>query len=269
MNNIKLRYKRGLFWRIINVDYPCRWEELTPKQFIDIVSVISHQEITDADNIFIINTILGLKKCPLFNWPDRISHLNKFLFEIKEPFSKVFITEIHPHGQPFYGPSDAFNNVKIGEFAFADTYFMAYIKTHRVEFMNKVIAALYRPRVLNLDPTSYDYQGDFREPFNENIIDHRASLVDRIPRPVKEAIIFNYRIIRKYIEMQYPYVFPQEKNKDVTVVKIGSSTQAGWDKFLRSLCNGDITQIDKVADQLLHNVMAEANDTIMESNKEA
>jgi len=268
MNNVRLKYKRGPFWRIIDVLYPGSWDELTREQFVDIISVIQKDYITESDNIFIINSILGMKKLPLFNFPDRLNDLNRFIFEIKEPFSKVFIRDIFATRIKLYGPQDEFNNVKIGEFSFSDTYFLRYIKHHQPADLNRMIAVLYRPEGKFFQEDSPEYTGDIREKFNENIIEYRARLVDYIPRREKQAILFNYRIIRKWIESKYPHVFPQNGDEQAMTIKLGKSDEPGWDKFLRSLCNGDITKLDLVADQYLHNVLAEANDAILESKKE-
>lgn len=87
-----------------------------------------------------------------------------------------------------YGPADMLKNLTFKEFVYAYNVYRAYKSTGKTHRLNELIAILYRPKVDGLTSASKEYNGDLREPFNNNLVDQRARLVANLPRHYKFAI---------------------------------------------------------------------------------
>lgn len=229
---------------------PERLADLSPAQFIYLAS-FTGADMTEENMMLITNYFLGTMADPLYDFPAEIVDLVVRLLAQKT-CSKVFIHEY----KDYHSPADHFRNVRIGEFAFADTY---YIKSFTDQaYMDKFIATIYREKDSNKDKMV----GDIRQDFNEKLIDTNAEKVAAWNMKVKKAIILNYRYIRAWLEELYPYLFMPEDNTS-------NGIQLGWDHFIRSLCMGDLTKLDQVKDLLIHNVFAEINERKFFEIKEA
>lgn len=257
------------WWRTHTAEFPTNWEELSADQFALAVKILSKGFIGDTDKNLFFNKVLNLKNYPVYNLPDTMLQLCDWMLDIVDPFSKMFFKEIKIDGITYHGPCDGFYNVKLGEWAFADTFFMQYSKNKSDAMCNKFIACLYRPsgsayhkKESEYNPESVNYTGDIREKFNDNLIEHRAKIFEQMDAEVKSAVVFNYRVIRRWLEDMYFNLFPKEKPRLKIIMSKESS--GGWDKFIRNLCNGDLTKLGAVSDLYIHTVLQEADEAIAE-----
>jgi len=274
MVKVAIKYKKPLWWpwwKTHQAEFPTEWEQLNAEQFALAVKILSKGYLGEKDKTLFFNMVLGLKNFPVYNLPVSLLQLSDFMLDIVEPFNKVFFKELNINGVTYYGPDDGFYIVRLGEWAFADTFFTEFVKNKNEEMCNKMIACLYRPSGNSYgvkggiyNPESVDYDGDIREKFNDNLIEHRSKIFEELDCDVKNAIIFNYRIMRRWIEEKYPNLFPHEKPK--LRVIISRQNNNGWDKFIRNLCNGDLTKLGAVADLYIHPVLKETDEAIEAQN---
>jgi hypothetical protein len=270
MVKVTLKYRKYSWWPGMSVkvvEFPTEWEELNAGQFILAVKILTKGYLGDRDKTVFFNSVLGLKNFPLYNLPQEVLRLTDFMLDITEPFAKVMVPVVEVDGVRYYGPDDGFNNMKIWEWGFTDTQFIEYSKNKSDYLLHRTIAAIYRPSMNDPehDRTSKDFKGDIREPFNDAIVDERVKVFEKLDLETKAAIIFNFRVIRRWIEDRYPNVFP--KYKPVLRVILGRDNKNGWDKFIRNLCNGDLTKLDQAGEIYLHNALTEADEAIEEQNK--
>ena len=116
----------------------------------------------------------------------------------------------------YLGPSSDLSNMRFGEFIMAETYFMQYTES-RMEnsiYLDKLIAALYRPHGLGPEysPGDAHYRGDWRQKFNSNLIDSRASIIKDLDLAIKDGIYLFYAVARDSLFSYYPNVFPKRKS---------------------------------------------------------
>lgn len=241
MTPVKLNFKFLFFSIVIQTAHPDSWNELSEKQFIRLVQLLKKGYITENDRIRLIKTFLNIKARVFVRLGNlqviQLLELSDFLQEEKY-FNNILIKELKISRSKLYGPGARFENVEFEEFAFADTLFNKYSTTKKQDWLDQMIAVLYRPKIKKHNPTAADYYGDIRETFNKHNIESRAKLITCIPQKVKEAIVFNYKAIRVWIEHRYPNIFPPslpgEKIKQTT------DNSIKWSKIIRDLTDGHI-----------------------------
>jgi hypothetical protein len=169
----------------------------------------------------------------------------QLLPELTLPFLR-FIEE----PQRFYGPREAFRNLRFDEFIFADTYYLRYLQTQQASWLDQLVAVLYRPERRPYRPRAVDYAGDRREDFNEHLVAARAARLAHLPLATKLAVLLYYQACRRLLEQRYPYVF-----SDDTTQQAGTG---GWQEVLHELAGG-VVHLEDTAHQALHNVLREMN----------
>jgi hypothetical protein len=112
---------------------------------------------------------------------------NKPVIQIDCKLKKTIITSISAQGETWYGPGDSLSNsiyeeyirclVSASEFASGDS-----------TGLDRLICAMYRPG--NSENASEN--GDFREPFNDNLVQHRAKFVANLHPSLKNAIMLQF-----------------------------------------------------------------------------
>jgi hypothetical protein len=91
--------------------------------------------------------------------------------------------EIEIAGILFTGPADGMVNITFGEYRQAWMYFEMYIDTRNDNALNLLVATLYRPERTGFDTlkTLPTFDGQRSEPFNNNLTQHYAAILDEIP----------------------------------------------------------------------------------------
>lgn len=247
MHNVIFKY-RPIFWfpwqKEIKTTHPEKWEELTPLQFEGVVNFINNQRKTENDFVLLANLLLSLQ-VPLSSFPAEIYDMQKFLNDEKL-FSCWIIKTIEIEHIFLAGPQNDFKNVTIGQFAFADTFFIRYIRDKKEELLDKLIASLY-------------FSGGI---FNPDIIEPRAESLTGLHEKTKTAILFNYMIIRRWIMKRYPFIFPEPPKDEEEKTNKEPKPHSTWREFVRSLVNGDYVNEDKILNTLMHTVLYDYNENI-------
>ncbi|MNK47607.1 hypothetical protein D3C87_664190 [compost metagenome] len=99
----------------------------------------------------------------------------------------------------FYGPEDYLSSSTIKEFRFCELFYHNYARTKKTEFLDKLIATLFRPKG-NCDV-------DDRDKLTRSIIAKNCRKVTKLAVHEKHAILFNYEGCRNAIFKAYPKIF--------------------------------------------------------------
>jgi hypothetical protein len=160
--------------------------------------------------------------------------------------------------RPLYGPANRFYNVRFGEFIAADNFFRRWMATKQDEFLDKLIAVLYRPADRNEKPDSRNFHGDRRQPFNEHNINSRAKQVSRISPVVKMAVALWYNGCLHHLSVNFPHCFGGGGNQKS---RFGSLT------LVQALTNGDVTKSRTVRNEYLWDVFMHLEQTMINHQK--
>ena len=166
-------------------------------------------------------------------------------------------------------PDDTFANSKAIDVAMSFIHFTDFTKNDfQPEALDLLVATLCRPARADLAAfqKSKDYDGDFREPYNEVRVQAIAQKISAIPLETK-VIILDYfeRMSADFLET-YGELFGSD-NKEPRY-KDGR----GWIMMLKNIAKeGHFGSFEQVCNQPVHLVFASALDDVltMETNKEA
>ena len=207
--------------RKIVKEYPECFEELIEKQFdfvmqqvvklmdgkidIDMFKVLVLYHFLDLEYTALIKKMEKFRKnedlqtrnynvwrmCQTLNWffvdkeiEDKIHQV--FAFDSV----RNFIPKLHARGEWYYGPADALMNISMGEFRAAVDYFGKYAETKEVQYLNLLVAVLYRPERDNYPGVMQDenFDGQRRVKFNRNHTERYANELKHSPFYQRYAI---------------------------------------------------------------------------------
>ena len=180
--------------------FPSNITELSPKQFLDFISLSLQFESGAIDmdeflNLFVVK-LLDLKWTAKFaalsqenktEIASKISSLSALLlsfFRTETNEGKVsmslnleFVTNLLPKIKNLYGPKDALADISWGEYSMAHYYFEMWIKEKNPIHLNYLAAVLYRRkrRFLGIIKNLNGYNGQERVKFNPNTVESRGN----------------------------------------------------------------------------------------------
>ncbi len=229
-------------------------EELTGKQFIGIAGLL-HQEYTTylKASLSALRILSGMSRWKFLRLSNEVK-LNS-LEHVQWIFDKISITKnLIPVYKKFYGPAEELNNMTLAEFHFAEQYYLQ-IKENDYSALPHLIATIYRKAKPGYNK-SLDKDGDVRQKFNSNIVDHYAAKIAKWPDAVKFAILIFYDSCRDQIAKENKEIFSG-----------GTDDGLGMYSVMRGLAGPKFGDIEKVEEMLLHNALLELN-LIREEEKE-
>lgn len=222
-------------------------DEITGKQLIDIAGLLHDKYINALKASLRALRILGNLSGWKFLWLSDEVKLGALPY-ITWIFDKLSITKnLIPHYKGYYGPSEELNNVTLAEFHFAERYY-SQIKDDDYDALPHLIATVYRTPKKGYNKR-LDADGDVRQKFNSNTIDHYAKKIDKWPDAVKFAILMFYDSCRDKIANDNPEIFTVE----------GEDDGLGMYSVIRGLAGPKFGNINMVEDMLLHNALTELN----------
>jgi hypothetical protein len=236
------------------------WDELSREQCRLLLPIL-YGKYTDANQqrIEILEVLLGVSRPLILRLTSvhliQIFWLTDFL--LKEPVTRT--RQLLPTVKPgrlsplYYGPADELTNISFLEFAFADAYFVAYANTGEAEWLDQLVATLYRRPRRMAEGLAV---GDRRLPFNENLIEAEASRLARLPKLSKLAIATFYRGCRHALEQRYPHVFTLANQEQA------KGHPDGWAYVLREMSGQAFGNYAETGRQLAHQVLAKMNDDL-------
>jgi hypothetical protein len=219
MREIKGSYVRNNKLVPFKTQIPGEWAELDSKSFAAIIQVLHFRK---ADKHTIAVTLLALlfgkgnfhilhhlnDKRPEENFIYDLVPLTNFLLETQPPV-KNFFPKLNIRKKVCLAPDDNLGNLSFGEWCFAFQFYHYYSLTQDDQWLNKLIAVLYRPADPEQRPDSVNYKGDCREAFNENLIDKRSLDVAHIQSKFKLAVLAWFSVAVQDLQQYRPHVFPK------------------------------------------------------------
>lgn len=116
--------------------------------------------------------------------------------------------------QILLGPNNRLANITIKEFRYTEFFYQAYQRQTNENYLDQLIAALYRPEAKTEQDT------DRRKPILELEINTRAKQISKLPKAVKQAILLNYEGCRNFIHQKYiQFVFRLTQASGETAIK--------------------------------------------------
>ena len=155
-----------------------------------------------------------------------------------------------------YGPAEAMSNSSFGEFIMADSYCMNYIQTGKVEWLDKLIACLYRPKKANYDPSDVAFDGDIREGFNNNNLSSRLEDIGSLKLELKHALLTFFISSKNHFAATYTHLF----------VRGGKGNSSPWLDTLSAYANG-VGNFEKVLTSNVGIVLYDLNRKVEKNKK--
>ena len=219
MHNLTGTYTINGLEKDFSFSIPQNWAELEPLQTAYILETLSYSK---ADPFTLKTSIMVLVCGPknfqtLCNMADEDRHtiynLIDWVFTTRPPAINKF-TSLKINKKTYIAPSNTLGNLCFGEWCFAYEFYSAFHKYKSPEYLNKLIATLYRQPLAGITPDSENYNGDLRTPFNENQIDNTAKGVQGIQENIKLTILTWFTSAMLEVMEKRPHVFPKPLPKD-------------------------------------------------------
>lgn len=186
---------------------------------------------------------------------DEIGNIFNFLFKINDDGDIVavdshltvnLIKSFKVNGTVYFGPADKLFNITLSEFIHCETNLSKYIRTKDFQFLDRLIAILWRPQKNALRRISNKYDGDRRTAFNDHKFEKRAIRIRALNKNTKIAILYFYQGCQAWYQNQFPHVFKGGKK---------ASNNLGFLNLVDALTGGDVSKIDDIRKSLLMDVM--------------
>lgn len=253
---------------------PERWEELTGEQLAEIAFIL----YSDADHIAKLTrctrVLLGVSGDYFATIDPEVilEELVPLAMWVQEEvdLTEQLLPELKAGGQVYYGPHSALGNLRFVEFDFAERALFEYNMSRTREALYRFVACLYRPMVTIPEGVAdrekwIIAQGDKREPFNDNLVEHYGKFLQQYlpPRYAFAALLF-YKGCRKHLVELFPMVFDstviqqQADGEDQEVKPAAESHEPSYLPLMRMIANaGTYGDFDKVENMYLHNALFE------------
>lgn len=156
--------------------------------------------------------------------------------------TKNVIGEIKFDGHLLYGPSDNLTNITTEEYIRCELSFYKYHEKHRIEYLNELVSALWRPAGGNNST-------DKREPFDDGIALQRAKSLNKMPIKYKMAVLLFYSGCRKALSAKFRHSSEsssQSSEKDIFMQFM---------RLVNGLANNDVTKHEQVRKSPLMDTM--------------
>ena len=245
---------------ILDKTYICasEWDRLTPEQAVIISGAMQHfmkhsaQPDADIEDLHsnlrwhVSLALLGITVQKFIQIREKliqkqgetsaIEQLASLITRISEPIleSEKPLTRNHIpmldwpiiSTNKFIGPNNLLQNLTIEEFAFADSMFMKHWQSPTEDYIDGLIAILWRLK----DPTADARSREQRIPFQKHTFIEDAKIFTSLPVGTKHYIFLFYKGCRTRIEQTFTHVFsPGSGSAQKT------DTSAQWTKVIASM----------------------------------
>ena len=239
------------------------WDELSLAQLRRLVPLLygayadPHQQRIEALAVLLgISLPLALRLTPV--QLVQVLWLTDFVLAAPVTRTRVVVPALRPawYRPDVHAPADELANVSFLEFAFADAYFVAYANSREAQWLDQLVATLYRPQRTRYRPHAADYAGDRRAPFNEHLIEAHAARLARLPLATKLLVFTWYRGCRHALEQRFPLVFTPATDEQVR------SHPDGWAFVLREMSGQAFGSFAETGRQLATQILSKMNDDL-------
>lgn len=225
--------------------HPENWGEVNRKQFIALTPILSEKEISVADRNRISNIFLDVKNDLLINLPGELLKLHEFLFE--DGICAHWFVDLRYGFKKWNGFKPNLSGVNLKRWIYADSYFMRYEAGGDYSDLLKFMAAVYLPKVsaekILKNHHSFKYVGE-----------HEVA-----------AIIFNFKLIKRFLQLRFPHLFPAAVDKKVkTMPNFGKKTTPwqSWISIFDGLVGDDDINEERYGQLMAMNIFRKLNERI-------
>lgn len=244
MQTLEIRY-RPIHWlpwlRKIRGNFPSSWDELSPEQMIALANL---SEKDPLDRLVALFSGIPRRVCRRMD-PYQLTSvwwLSEWME--KDVSSHLFVIRQVPSGRYLLeSPRPGLRRMSFGQFIFVDMAYTAYLESSKPEDLNRFVASLYLPS---------------GQCFTDELPLRMESEVRKVPDSVKQALLLNYSLVRRWLAGRYTLLFSLpdenaivEEKKSAPKIKNSGS----WIRVFDSLMGDDISRHQEYADIPLHNVL--------------
>jgi hypothetical protein len=185
--------------------FPENWNELSLNQLLGLYTLLLPGTIKGSKSLAKSVIIIKLIAPNLFNFRFFFKFMELPKHMVVQVFFPLieFLTESNTLTEfklksfrvgltRYYAPADGLNNITIDEFRWADKMYIKYKQTNDTDWLDGLVAILYRKKRKDYNPTLPTYKGDIREDFNEFTISKNSEKVDKISLDKKHIILLAY-----------------------------------------------------------------------------
>jgi hypothetical protein len=238
-------------------DVASTWDELSAKQLLLLMPVL-YGKYPDLvrQRLDALRILLGVSTSLLLRFKPvqmiELKPLTEFLLTGECTLSRQLLPVVRLGLRRYHGAGAGFDNLRFLEFVFADSFYQAYLDTKEEAWLDKLLAVLYRPARLRGGRAA----GDWRQPFNDNLLERDTARLARLPQATKLAILTWYRGCRYGLQQRYPLVFTPSQEQQA------ASRPDGWAYVLREVSGGPFGDFDATGRQYAHTVLAKMQDDL-------
>ncbi|WP_297095594.1 hypothetical protein [uncultured Draconibacterium sp.] len=169
-----------------------------------------------------------------------------------------------------FGP-DHFKRLEVWEFALAEKAYENWLETNRVEFINRLMAILYRPARKNLKSliNTPEYDGDPRELFNDQLIDNRILKIrQEVPLHMRYLVLWWFEGCIKQLPQIFKVLYRNTiaEKLDPEAGKIKKPRLSWYDTILK-VSQHEHRDADDIARRNLFQFMRERELLILENDE--
>jgi hypothetical protein len=254
--------RQGLLLIASAMGKPIDWIQLSLKLLIMELNwaVVRKKERSKLEGEFLIDTGRGKKWIGSSDLAFIATSL-KFILDPKgkKIYSKLYrnlIPEFQLGASTWIGPADALTNLIFEEYIHTETHYTRFAKTADPHHLHLLIATLYRPPGLKLNP------GDRRKAFDDFSLEEDAKHIANWPQEILMAILLFYQGCKERLAFDFPRVFTD-----------GSGSKDNTDTFTRmqsltdALSNGDVTKQKEIRKCYLYEVLMRMEESLKQQER--
>jgi hypothetical protein len=235
---------------------PFTWNEMTRRQLISFCRVITHEANRKIQSLRIAQLMTGIKwklflKIPVAERKENIEKHFEFFISEKPNLTENKIPKLRFGFHTYHGPQDVLKKIRAQEFFYVETFFIKYNRTKDENYLNALIAILYRPLKSKADRSEINYDGDAREKFNPHWVDGRIKKISRLKMEVKIAIYLYYLSCRSEFETRHPQMFTKEKSDEVS--------KLGWKALINEIAGNKFGTIEETYNAPMEEIFIECD----------
>ena len=268
------------------IAYPSTWNEMNKKQLLFATQFLNSNLLISEFRVKAVQAFLG-KKNELFKqyalikraqdkakgeravidfWQNKLTHLDELIYCISESLSFIYkdaslTKQLLPRVLNLYGCADNMSDLSFIEFAKADIFFSSYRNTNDIQYIDKLVAVLYRPARLSWYFTRwFNYTAKKRVDFSDECLKRNLTRISKLPIEIKQAILFHFTSCRSAIVAKYPNVFTQGDSD-------GNTEGFGYAGLLTELAGTKFGDQDKTAYTNIHDILRHLEMEKIKANK--
>jgi hypothetical protein len=255
MNSIRIENNTSTILREI----PSSWKELTKDQLLFVAPrvMLSNANIELLREMAIYFLMLPKSFYRLMNLSqlDAIAETFNF-FWLANDLSIQHISFVKPNlFRKLYGPASRLENCSAAEWAFADKFLNAFLKTKDENDLNSLVACLYRPAFKNHPLT------DVREPFDLGKVEYFARHTAKLKLSERLAVAIFFMGCRTHIIDRFKPVFSVKKSKK-------KADKSGWLGFFYDLAGPKTGTFHEVSACNIYELLSILEKLITDSEKQ-